>query len=239
MKEFFNRLYTGKFQDFLEDLKACLKNQKKKFIITANPEAFMFGSSDSEVNRMLLDDDVTVVADGIGLVKGAKMAGVNISERIPGVEIAEKLLEYGSELSSSVFLFGAKQEVIDAMCAVIKEKYPSLIIAGTENGYVEDKDAVFGEIKKLQPDIVLVALGIPQQEKLIYKHYGDFGKGIFVGVGGSFDVLSGTKKRAPEFFINHNIEWLYRILKEPNRIKRFYNSNVKFLFKLKKELKSK
>lgn len=85
------------------------------------------------------------------------------------------------------------------------------------------------------PDIMLVALGIPAQEKLIYKHLNKFKKGIFVGVGGSFDVLSGTKARAPEFFINHNLEWLYRILKEPSRIKRFYNSNVKFIFKVKHE----
>ena len=86
-------------------------------------------------------------------------------------------------------------------------------------------------------DIVLVALGMPIQEKLIYKHLNEFDKGIFVGVGGSFDVLSGTKKRAPEFFIQHNLEWLYRITKEPSRLKRFYNNNIKFLFNVNKEKK--
>ena len=75
---------------------------------------------------------------------------------------------------------------------------------------------------------------IPAQEKLIYQHLKDFNKGIFVGVGGSFDVLSGTKQRAPQFFIKYNLEWLYRIAKEPKRIKRFYNNNVKFILKLKK-----
>ena len=80
----------------------------------------------------------------------------------------------------------------------------------------------------------MVALGIPTQEKLIYKHLADFEKGIFIGVGGSFDVLSGTKQRAPEFFIKHNLEWFYRIMKEPSRIKRFYNNNIKFILKLKK-----
>ena len=73
--------------------------------------------------------------------------------------------------------------------------------------------------------------------KLIYKHLNEFDKGIFVGVGGSFDVLSGTKKRAPEFFIQHNLEWLYRITKEPSRLKRFYNNNIKFLFNVNKEKK--
>jgi N-acetylglucosaminyldiphosphoundecaprenol N-acetyl-beta-D-mannosaminyltransferase len=138
-------------------------------------------------------------------------------------------------LKKKVFFLGAKQEVIDALLQVVREKYPNLEVAGAVNGYVPDKDAVFEDIKALQPDIVLVALGIPAQERLIYKHLSAFSKGIFVGVGGSFDVLSGTKERAPKFFINHNLEWLYRLLKEPSRIKRFYNNNIKFLFSVKKK----
>ena len=73
---------------------------------------------------------------------------------------------------------------------------------------------------------------MPQQEKLIYKNLKDFEKGIFVGVGGSFDVLSGMKQRAPHFFVKHNFEWLYRITKEPYRLKRFYKSNIKFIFRV-------
>ena len=87
---------------------------------------------------------------------------------------------------------------------------------------------------KQKPDIILVAWGIPAQEKLIYKHLDKFDKGIFVGVGGSFDVISGHKKRAPKIFIKLNLEWLYRIIKEPKRLKRFYDSNVKFLFKVRR-----
>lgn len=207
------------------------------FIVTANPEAFMFGEQDCEVDKLLTDEATTVVADGIGIVKGAGMLDILIPERIPGVDIAEQLFVYGNELSKSVFLLGAKQEVIDALCKVLKEKYSNLEIKGAVNGYVSDKDAVFEEIKAVKPDIILVALGIPHQEKLIYKHLKDFEKGVFVGVGGSFDVLSGTKARAPQFFINHNIEWLYRIAKEPKRIKRFYENNVKFFIRLKKNKK--
>ena len=113
-------------------------------------------------------------------------------------------------------------------------EYPNLRILGYTDGYVQDKDAVFDEIVQLKPDAVLVALGIPAQEILIHKHYDRFEKGIFVGVGGSFDVLSGTKKRAPEIFIKLNLEWLYRIAKEPKRFKRFYDSNVKFIGKIRK-----
>ena len=82
---------------------------------------------------------------------------------------------------------------------------------------------------------MFVALGAPQQELLIHKYFRSDRKGIYIGVGGSFDVLSGKKQRAPSFFIRHNLEWLYRITKEPKRIKRFWNSNVKFLFELRKE----
>lgn len=237
MKEYFNRLYNGNAESFFSILKNALANNEKKFVVTANPEAFMFGRKDNEVNTLLMDEKTAIVADGIGIIKGADMVGINLPERIPGVDIAQKLFEYGNELSASVYLFGSKQEVIDAMLGVLKEKYPNLRIAGAENGYVSDKDATFENIKKAAPDIVLVALGMPAQEKLIYKHLDGFEKGIFVGVGGSFDVLSGTKKRAPQFFINHNIEWLYRIAKEPKRIKRFVNNNVKFFIDLKKELK--
>lgn len=237
MKIFFDKLYKGSFSEFANLVKENLKTCKKMFIVTANPEAFMYGEKDETVKQLLLDDETTVVADSIGIVKGANIVGVDIKERIPGVDIAEKLLIYGNELKKSIFLLGAKQEVIDAFCKVISEKYPDLKIAGAVNGYTDNKDLVFEEIKKSEADIVLVALGIPAQEKLIYKHIKNFDKGIFVGVGGSFDVLSGTKKRAPEFFIKNNIEWLYRILKEPSRIKRFYNSNVKFLIKLKSDKK--
>ena len=234
MIRFFNKLYKGSRESFLSIVRENLSNDNRMFIVTANPEAFMFGDKDCEVQSLLLDDATTVVADGIGIVKGGKKIGIDIAERIPGVEIAEKLLEYGSESNKSVFFLGAKQEVIDALCAVVKEKYPLLNIVGAVNGYMPDKDAVFEEIKLVKPDIILVALGIPAQEKLIYKHLKDFDKGIFVGVGGSFDVISGTKARAPKLFIKLNLEWLYRLLKEPSRIKRFYNSNVKFLLKLKK-----
>ena len=133
-----------------------------------------------------------------------------------------------------LYLFGAKKEVVTQLVKKVKKDYPNIIISGYNDGYVEDKDSVFDEIANIQPDVVLVALGIPAQEMLIAKHYNRFKKGVFIGVGGSFDVLSGMKKRAPKIFIKLNLEWLYRILKEPNRFGRFYRSNVKFISEIKK-----
>lgn len=117
---------------------------------------------------------------------------------------------------------------------MLKEKYPNAILAGRQDGYVEDKQKVFLEIAKVNPDIVLVALGAPTQEMLIYQNLEHFTKGIFVGVGGSFDVLSGSKKRAPNFFVKMRLEWLYRITTEPKRLKRFAKYNITYGFKILK-----
>ena len=234
MRKLFDKLYKKSAQSFYEILSDNLKNNKKTFVVTANPETFMISEKNEDVRKMLLDKETVMVPDGIGVLKAGKKIGYNIEERITGIDIANELLKFGNEQKKSIYLFGSKQEVIDSMKIVIKEQYPNLKLVGTSNGYVTDKDKVFDEIVKLEPDIVLVALGIPLQEMLIYKHLNRFKKGIFVGVGGSFDVMSGMKKRAPKIFIKLNLEWLYRIMKEPKRLKRFYDSNVKFLFKVKK-----
>lgn len=234
MRGFFEKTYKGTQQAFYEEVKRCLAAEEKKLIVTANPETFMMADRDPEMSRVLMDENTTIIADGIGVLKGADMLGIRMEERLPGVELVSTLFSYADELGKSVFLLGAKQEVLDLLCAKLAQEHPKLTVAGAVNGYVADKDQVFAEIKEKQPDIVLVALGMGTQEKLIYRHYGDFSKGIFVGVGGSFDVLSGTKERAPKFFIDHNIEWLYRIAKEPKRFGRFYNNNVKFIFEVRK-----
>ena len=234
MRKLFDKLYKKSAQSFYEILSDNLKNNKKTFVVTANPETFMISEKNEDVRKMLLDKETVMVPDGIGVLKAGKKIGYNIEERITGIDIANELLKFGNEQKKSIYLFGSKQEVIDSMKIVIKEQYPNLKLVGTSNGYVKDKDKVFDEIVKLEPDIVLVALGIPLQEMLIYKHLNRFKKGIFVGVGGSFDVMSGMKKRAPKIFIKLNLEWLYRIMKEPKRLKRFYNSNVKFILEIRK-----
>lgn len=235
MKELFDKLYNKSEESFYEILEKNLSQNKKTFIVTANPETFMMSEKDEEMRKLLLDNDTFLVPDGIGIVKAARMINYDVKERITGIDIANELLKLGNKQKKSIYLFGAKQEVIDSMEKILKESYPNLNLVGMSNGYEKDKDKIFEKIVKTKPDIVLVALGIPLQEKLIYKHLDKFDKGIFVGVGGSFDVISGHKKRAPKIFIKLNLEWLYRILKEPKRLKRFYDSNVKFIFKVRRQ----
>lgn len=234
MLELFEKMYKKDEKEFNKIIYNNLKNNKKMFIVTANPETLMMSEKDKELNNLLNDKNTILVPDGIGVVKALKILNYDVKERIAGIDISNTLLEYGNKLKKSIYLFGSKQDVIDSMKDVINNKYSNLEVVGSSNGYVSDRDEVFDEIKKLKPDIILVALGIPMQEKLIYKHLKDFDKGIFVGVGGSFDVISGHKKRAPKIFIKLNLEWLYRIMCEPKRLKRFYQSNVKFIFKVKK-----
>lgn len=235
MREYFEKIENIQELEFFEKVKNKMVEEEKMFIVTANPETLMFAEKDDEFKKIILAPETTVVADGIGVIKGAKMLKMDLEHRILGVNLATKLLFYCNELEKSIYLLGAKPEVIEKMQEMISMNYPKAKLVGAVDGYVKDKDKIFDDIYKKQPDVVLVALGIPNQEKLIYKNYSRFNKGIFVGVGGSFDVISGSKKRAPDIFIKLNLEWLYRITSEPKRLKRFFSSNIKYMFKIIKE----
>lgn len=235
MKTYFSKLYKNSKQDFYNLIKNNLISNNKMFIVTANPETLMTAKKNNSFKEAILDKDTTIIADGIGILKGAQMLDYNIKETIPGVELCSKLFEFCNEFNKSIFLFGAKKEIVEKLVDVINSNYPNATVCGYENGYVQNKQNAFDKITKLNPDVVLVALGIPEQELLIYNNLNKFNKGIFVGVGGSFDVLSGSKKRAPKFFIRLNLEWLYRIFREPKRFKRFFNGNIKYILEIIKE----
>lgn len=238
MIEYFTKIYKDSADSFHNLVKSNLSNNRKMFIVTANPETLMIAEKNYDFKSTLLDDATTIIADGIGIVKGSKMLKHDIKETIPGVELCTKLFEYCNELQKSIFLLGAKEEVVSRLVQVINSNYPNAKVCGYENGYVHNKQDVFKKIINLNPDVVLVALGIPDQELLIYNNLSNFNKGIFVGVGGSFDVLSGSKKRAPKCFRNLHLEWLYRIMKEPKRCRRFFNSNIKYILKINNERKN-
>ena len=233
--KYFEKIYKDGRDKFYTELEEKIEKNEKEFIVTANPETLMKSGKDEDLKMAVLDKKTIVIPDGIGIIKGANKLNYDIKETILGVDVANKLFELADKHKKKVFLFGAKPEIIEKMKEVLKQKYCNCELVGAIDGYVENKDKVFDQIKEKNPDIVLVALGIPNQEKLIYKHLDKFNKGIFVGVGGSFDVISGSKKRAPKIFIKLKLEWLYRIVTEPKRLKRFYQSNIKYLFKIYSE----
>ena len=234
MRQYLERIYGRSNNEFKALLKNDLTEKNKRFVITANPEILVMAEKDSVISKMLIDENTCLVPDGIAVVKGCNMLNIPVTERIAGVEIAQYLFAELNDQKKSLYLFGARPEVLQKLKEVLQKQYPEVTLSGCCDGYVKDKNAVFDDIATKKPDVCMVALGVPVQEKLIYQNLDRFDSGIFIGVGGSFDVLSGTKKRAPEFFLKHNMEWLYRIMKEPKRLKRFYDNNVKFILEIKK-----
>lgn len=231
MKDILEKIYNEEENIFYSILEDLLTTNKKKFIITVNPEIIMKSYKNIEIKEMLLNDNNILVPDGISIIKKAKQYNINIKERITGVDISSKALEICNKNKKSIYLFGSKKEVLDKLIININQKYPNINIVGFSDGYVEDKDKIMQEIISLSPDLILIALGVPNQELLINKYIEKAKKGVFIGVGGTFDVLSGCKKRAPKLFIKLNLEWMYRIISEPTRLKRFIQNNIVFMFK--------
>ncbi len=228
MEEYLRRVYAGSAEDFFKKAEAAMGSGQRMFVVTANPEILMAAQKNEDARALLLSEEAEVVPDGISVVKSMELLHLPVTERITGVDLADKLLHSAGRSGKSVYLLGAKEEVVSTLAKKLKAHYPSMTLH-YHNGYDGDKDSIMKEIAVLAPDLVLVGLGVPAQDILIYRHLDDFHKGVLIGVGGSFDVLSGSKRRAPALFRKTNTEWLYRILREPSRLKRFWRSNVKFL----------
>ncbi|WP_322199917.1 WecB/TagA/CpsF family glycosyltransferase [Acutalibacter intestini] len=233
IEDYLCRAYGGTADDYAKEAARAMLAGEKKFIVTANPEIIMHAEKDPAIRELLLWDQAEIVPDGISVVKAMEMLGLPAKERITGVDLAEKLLREAGRAGKSVFLLGAKEEVVSALAEKLRKTYPAMTVR-YRNGYEKDKDGIFDQIAAQAPDLTLVALGVPAQELLIYRHLKEFSKGVFMGVGGSFDVLSGSKRRAPALFVKTNTEWLYRIAREPSRLGRFYRNNIQFLRQVKK-----
>lgn len=233
MEEYFRRIFPGSAEEFAKKAEDAMESGRRMFVVTANPEILMAAGRDEKARELLLSEEAEIVPDGISVVKAMGMLGLPVTERITGVDLADKLLHSAGRSGKSVYLLGAKEEVVSTLVKNLKARYPAMTLR-YHNGYDGDKDSIMKEIAILSPDLVLVGLGVPAQEFLLYRHLQDFSKGVLMGVGGSFDVLSGMKRRAPALFVKTNTEWLYRILREPSRLKRFWRSNVKFLGEVRK-----
>lgn len=210
--------------EFYKYIGKLIESSQKKFVVTANPEIIMLAKYNKEMYEIVTQKAV-IIPDGIGVVKAMNLIGKN-AVRNTGVELVDFLLKEAEKKSLKVFIYGSKQENLDKL----REKYANISFSGLYNGYDYKQDEILQYIKEHDADIYLAALGTPRQELFINSFYDKLDKGIYVGVGGSIDVLSGSVKRAPEFFLNHNLEWLYRISKEPKRIGRFIKGNIVFIF---------
>ncbi|TCT19882.1 N-acetylglucosaminyldiphosphoundecaprenol N-acetyl-beta-D-mannosaminyltransferase [Melghiribacillus thermohalophilus] len=213
-------IHSTKKQFFHDIIIPSVENQRKLFIVTANPEIVMYANENPAYKKNILQADC-IVADGVGIILASKLIRKPLPERIPGFELMELMLGYANQNKKSIFLFGAKDYVVKKAAQNIRKKYPDILIAGYHHGYVDLNDnTVLELIKHSNPDFVFVALGYPRQENWISRNMKKLNKGIYIGVGGSFDVWGGKVNRAPRLWRNLNLEWLYRIITNPKRYKR-------------------
>ncbi len=210
-------------QDFLNNhLFPRLNKREKTFVVTANPEIVMRTKEDATYKQIVQSADY-VVPDGAGILLAAKYMKQPLQERITGIELVLALLTFAEEQGLSCYFLGAKASTNEKMVSEMRKQFPQLKIAGHHHGFFDlDDPEIAAEVVRSEADIVLVALGLPRQELWIDRYKDQFAKGLFMGVGGSFDVLAGEVKRAPAGWIKFNLEWLYRIWKEPFRIKRIF-----------------
>lgn len=214
--------------------KMSLVNPRQFKIITLNPEMVVNAAKNIEF-QSAINNAHLIVPDGTGIVWALKLlnpASTESLQRIPGIELAENILSAANELSKKVAIFGGSKEVLEKVNLKLKEKYPNINFVKTIDGFQgkeQDKN-IADEIALANPDIVFVALGTPRQEIWTNKYSSLFPKSIMIGIGGSLDIWSGQKQRAPQWVRDIHLEWFYRVINEPQRIPRIIMSLPVFIF---------
>lgn len=208
-------------------------------IATANAEMVMRAQSDEELAEILQHADL-VVPDGAGVLWAAEQQGEKFKERVTGVDLACSLLQEAAARQTAVYLFGGAPGIARKAAENIQQKVGRLHVVGTHSGFFNDDEEreIIEEIRTKQTRILLVALGVPKQEKWIHEHLYELGPCVCMGVGGTLDVLAGKAGRAPEWMQKHRLEWLYRLFKEPTRWKRML-ALPKFVLAVKHNVKQK
>jgi N-acetylglucosaminyldiphosphoundecaprenol N-acetyl-beta-D-mannosaminyltransferase len=165
-----------------------------------------------------------VTADGQPIVWTAKLLGLGSFPRVAGIDLMRSLVAHAAQRRYSVYLLGAREEVVDAAARVLTEKHTQLKLAGRQNGYFapEAEDEVVASIRAANADLLFLALGTPAKELFLDRHKDALGVKFAMGVGGAFDVVAGTRRRAPESIQRAGLEWAYRLAQDPRRLARRY-----------------
>lgn len=191
-------------------------------VVTMNAEIVIQASHDLELANIISNADL-VTPDGSGIIMALRLHGVE-QPRYAGIDLGEDLLRLAAkpEHNYSVFFYGGKPEIVDRAAQKWQTELPNLQIVGIEHGYIDSQQQtqLLHQIQATQPKIILVALGMPRQEIWIRDNFHLCPQAIWIGVGGSFDVWSGSKNRAPQYIRNLDLEWMYRIAQEPSRWRR-------------------
>lgn len=208
-------------RDTVNYLCEAVESGKPHQIITANPIMIMAALEDPAYKAIMQEAEL-VVPDGTGVVWAAQKAGEPVEERVPGIELLHELMKEGRQRGWKVYLLGSTKDVVQETALRLTEQYPGTVIVGARDGYFgPDQDQeVIDAIRAVSPQLLFVARGADTQEPWIHKHKQALGVPLMMGVGGSFDVISGKTKRAPKAFQKLRLEWLYRLLSEPSRLPR-------------------
>ena len=199
-------------------------SDNRNILFNINP-IIMVNFNDNKEYKKFINKEKYNIPDGFGTIVGLRFKDNKGYSQITGVDMFNSLLDNACKYDKKVYLYGAKKEVIEKTVNVLKEKYINLNICGYMSGYSKEKD-VLNDIKKCKPNYLFVGIGSPKQEEFIIRNEKLFRNiSVIMPVGGTFDVVSGLKKRAPIIYQKLHLEWLYRMIKEPKRIK----DNVKIL----------
>ncbi|GBG56150.1 N-acetylmannosaminyltransferase [Sporomusaceae bacterium FL31] len=195
--------------------------KKARLVATANAEMVMMARSDDELASILSKADL-VIPDGAGVVWAARYKGHSVPERVAGFDLVQEILKKSAQKGYRIYFLGSAPGIAAQAKIWAERQYPGVNITGIRDGYFsseEDSD-IIDEIKLCKPDILLVALGVPKQEKWLSKNLTQLNIPVSIGVGGSFDVMAGVTDRAPMWMQRANLEWLYRLLSQPKRAMR-------------------
>jgi N-acetylglucosaminyldiphosphoundecaprenol N-acetyl-beta-D-mannosaminyltransferase len=199
-------------------VESYMDEKKNVLIATANAEMIMRATHDSELKE-ILNAAALVVPDGAGTVWAAHHLGYEMPERVAGYDLAQELMRIAPSKKQKVFFFGSAPGVAEKAKAKAESLYSGIEICGVRNGFFKEADepAIIEEIKAAKPDILLAALGVPKQEKWLWKYKDELGVPVSIGVGGTLDVMAGVMKRAPRWMQKAKLEWLFRGMLQPKR----------------------
>lgn len=209
--------------------KKAIEDKTNFQIITINPEMIMNAQKNEQFFEIIKNSNLNIM-DGVGVKIALKLQGINKAQ-IRGVDFSRELVKLASENNYRIAFLGAKEEVVQAAKENFLNQYPNLNFVYVRNGYFSNDDEIINELKQVNPQILLVGLGSPKQEELIAKLKNELLGCVMVGVGGSFDVFSGIVKESPKIFQKLGLEWLYRTILQPERIKRIFPVLPIFLIK--------
>lgn len=193
-----------------------MTDRNAAYVVTPNPEIVMLCRENPALLEAVRGASL-VLADGIGVILGAKLLGTPLKEKLPGIEFAEALFGLMAARGLSVFLLGAKPGVAEQAAVKLEKRFPGLRVAGVNDGYFQHDAPLIEKINAASPDLLLVCLGAPKQELWMQANAPRLRAGLMAGLGGSMDVFAGVAERAPESWRRLNLEWLYRLKEEPSR----------------------